>query len=464
MSEIESRGTLVNRAGAICMVWTILQQMVVATSTYILIAATRLASAERFDQAVVFLIAFAASLILVYVPNTISLVYLQKWRLDSFGRFVEEFVRRNKGKTTWAHNRDKANYESWLTNEALTVYDNATNLWYQVISIFLSSVLNVMVIAWVIDLGILAWYAAGAGVLSVSHRLFQGHLAAASVQVQSARNMLSRSLLTAWENVFTGNRYNLMNWRAQFAESMTRTRMSVVAYDLTRSLVSSVTVSLAVLFVAAGNGIFLLVNRDNGPQVAALIITFPRQLQIIQNIFAFFNIYLNWSGVREQLKQLDSVLGVSEVSRDPTAFVKVHQISLSQGDRVRKFQSIREFMKYIQSATPGRFTLRGRNGTGKSTLLSLLSEQTGEASFFLPSKFADLSFVNADALTDSDGNRLLAAVRELKELGEIRYILLDEWDANLDKENLHVIDLEISELARNHVVVESRHRMQNDSV
>jgi hypothetical protein len=447
-----------NRDGWICLIWATLQQAVVASSTYFIVEAGRLAAARDFHGAVRYAAAFAGSLLVVYVPTTISLAYIQKWRLSSFENFLASFIAVNAGKTTWSHQRDKAVHEPWLTNEALNVYGSATDLIYQFYSIFLSFVLNIGVIALLLDARISAWYAGASLVLFVSNKLFSGKVAEVSLFAQSARNGLSRALLSAWENIFTGNRYNLERWQEQAANNLSAARAANVRYDVTRSLIGSATVSVAILLIGAGNAIYLRQYRTEPAMISALLITFPRQLQTIQNIFAFFNLYLGWAGVREQLARLSEVVKVGESGRDVEKYVKYPDIRLARGNDEKNLGGLGDLLAEVGAASGGRYTLRGRNGIGKSTLLSLVAERTGDRSFYLPSKIGDLAFAASETVVESDGNRLLAAMKEIAALPGVQLLLLDEWDANLDAENLRLVDMQIEALSRRMTVVESRHR------
>jgi energy-coupling factor transporter ATP-binding protein EcfA2 len=53
---------------------------------------------------------------------------------------------------------------------------------------------------------------------------------------------------------------------------------------------------------------------------------------------------------------------------------------------------------------------------------------------------------------------MLAVFAEVQAFENVRYILLDEWDANLDSENIGRLDAAIDRLAEKWTVIESRHR------
>ncbi len=450
--------TLINKAGLGTMIWATLQQAVVASSTYFIVAAIRASTDADYEAAITWVLLFVASLIVVFIPNTCSVIWLQRWRFDSMSAFVKEFISFNAGRTTWAHSREKNKYEAWLTTESGVVFENVTQTLYDLYQLFLSTVLTILVIALVIDPRISVWYIFAGIVLAISNRMFRGRIGKAAQELQSGRRDFSGVLLSGWENIFMGNRHTLSNWEKRFHQTLKGAKDAAAGYDRTRALVSSFAVTLALIVIALGNGVFLNEQRSNPGALAALIVTLPRQLHVIQNIFAFFGYILSWEGLRAQLKELEGILILSKTDRDLTGFVKLAEISVSNADENLRYESFSDLTADLTKRSKGRLTLRGPNGAGKSTLLSLFSEQTGDESFYLPSHFADLAFSSESLVTQSDGNRLLKAFEEISELKGVKFLLLDEWDANLDSENLIRIHAAIDRLAEERLVIESRHR------
>lgn len=454
--RIES--TLWNQDAALSTLWSTIQQLVVASSTYFIMRTLQLATDGNFQGALLQASLFVASLVLVYLPNTLSMVYLQRWRLSSVDQFFRGFVAHNKGRAPLGHKSFKAQSESWLTNECLAVYDQATNLLYQLYSTLTNALFSVIVIAWVLDFRILAWYLLAGLVLVGANLAFKSKISHVSIGLQASRKDLSSTLLLAWDNIFIGNRHNFGIWIQRFQQDLELSKKAHARYDLVRSMVSSGTVSVALLVVAAGNLIFLKENQSSLPIVAGLLATLPRQLQIIQSIFSFFNLSLAWTGAYQQLKELEAVINPGSLVQTES-FIRPKEIEFSQGAQSLSWESASDLMNQIQLIESGRWTLRGRNGAGKSTLLTLMKEQLGEEAFLLPSHYAELCF-NSPNSQHSDGNRLLATFKEILDLRDVKYVLLDEWDANLDGENLQRMNLVIQALAEVKVVVESRHRIE----
>jgi ABC-type multidrug transport system fused ATPase/permease subunit len=457
MKPFRIESTLFNRDAVLSTIWSTLQQLVVASSTYFILEAIRNTTAGQTQAGMRYIAAFVLSLVVVYLPNTLSMMYLQRWRLASIDSFVKAFARFNFGKTSFGHSRNKMHAEAWLTNECFTVYGDVTELLYQSYSTLMNSLVNILVIAAALDGRILLWYLLAGALLMVANYLVSGRIASVSMGVQASRKQLSNAMLTAWDNIFVGNRHNFMNWKSNYKDRMGEARVAATRYDLVRSLISSGTVSLALLIVAAGNGIFIYENYHSLPLVAALLITLPRQLQIIQSIFAFFNLTLSWTGAYAQLKELEKIVQVSRDGDRPLRYIQFNAIEISkQGLSVgySSFESVRDALTRERN---GRFTIRGKNGAGKSTLLGVLKEEFGDRAFYLPTHYTDLIF-QSQFLNHSDGNRLLSVFNDITALNEIEFVILDEWDANLDSENVVKINNAIEAFAKNKVVIESRHR------
>jgi energy-coupling factor transporter ATP-binding protein EcfA2 len=79
-----------------------------------------------------------------------------------------------------------------------------------------------------------------------------------------------------------------------------------------------------------------------------------------------------------------------------------------------------------------------------------------DESFIFPAHHGDLMWRSDDTAL-STGQKTGAFLREIFELEGVKYLLLDEWDANLDGENRRAIDGILDELGRSKTIVEVRH-------
>lgn len=436
-----------------------MQQAVVAASTYLLVLAARHTTAGAMEQAAACALAFAALLVLVYVPNTVSIYYLQRWRLASLERFMSLFVTLNKSKTTLRHAQVRRQHESALTNEAPVLFEQVTVLRYELASTVLSALLNVAVIGLVVAPSLLLWYGLAGMLLALSSRLSQRRIQSVAEGMQDQRKQLSAIILGAWENVFAGNPANLRAWQEHFDAGLRGMRGAALRYDLTRSVISGVTVSCAVVRIAVGNAWYFLQNRHDLVNLTALLVTLPRQLQTVQHVFAFFNVLISYKGVGQQFEGLGRLLDLGSRADESLQHVNLSRISVWVDGVPAAVRTPQDFVALLKAKRGIRVTLRAPNGAGKSTLIAYAAERLHPKRVYVPSYTTELEFSGVSFHGLSDGRRAMAMLEALGNQPESDFILIDEWDANLDADNVALMDRRIDEwVAAGRTVVETRHR------
>jgi ABC-type bacteriocin/lantibiotic exporter with double-glycine peptidase domain len=213
----------------------------------------------------------------------------------------------------------------------------------------------------------------------------------------------------------------------------------------------------AIAIIASGNFIHYTIVSGESTKVVALFITLPRQAMMVQCIFGFFNAFLSWQGDRRQLDALGKaihMLGDQDVSER----IRFSSISINVNGKLTEFSSIDALATKVADCGAGRITLRGANGSGKTTLLAYFAELYKSRAFFLPTRNSEIYFSAQSLGSLSDGVRLRAIINEMVAFDEVSIFLLDEWDANLDPENMFEIDAMIEGIAARRLVIESRHR------
>lgn len=115
-----------------------------------------------------------------------------------------------------------------------------------------------------------------------------------------------------------------------------------------------------------------------------------------------------------------------------------------------------QLIDYFSNIEDGRFRITGPNGSGKSSALLALKEQFGSRGFLMPTNRASLAWKGVNEMR-STGQQMISSLQEIVSLEEVQYILLDEWDANLDQDNTTGIDAVLDALASTKMIVEVRH-------
>ena len=89
-------------------------------------------------------------------------------------------------------------------------------------------------------------------------------------------------------------------------------------------------------------------------------------------------------------------------------------------------------------------------------MLLQLKENLKESAYYLPAN-SDLFFDNAMENNFSSGERQVNALHNLRTLKGVQYLLLDEWDANLDNNNKQLLSTLLDKLSLSYCILEVRH-------
>jgi ABC-type transport system involved in cytochrome bd biosynthesis fused ATPase/permease subunit len=137
--------------------------------------------------------------------------------------------------------------------------------------------------------------------------------------------------------------------------------------------------------------------------------------------------------------------------------VNIAKIKIDNEGRTIPFFSTKDLFTAFKK--PGRYTITGPNGAGKSSVLKLLKIHLKDEAFYLPAKHQLL--FPTDTTQGSSGERTRRQLDEALTDESINILLLDEWDANLDAVNTTFLDEKIRDLTSKKIVIEVRHKTQN---
>ncbi|MCF9045901.1 ABC transporter ATP-binding protein [Acinetobacter nectaris] len=112
---------------------------------------------------------------------------------------------------------------------------------------------------------------------------------------------------------------------------------------------------------------------------------------------------------------------------------------------------------FLISKNNGRFTITGNNGSGKITFLHEFKNHLGNKAVIIPTDLNN-SFWKNDANLDhlSTDQRIKNILEEVL-YSEESFILLDEWNANLDTKNKIQTNALINKISKYTTVAEITH-------
>lgn len=461
------RELLTNRWGCACFGLLTFQQMIEASATIWLVKMMKhITSGEPFF---ISLFMYLGSLTLPYIPGCIALIIKISWKQESQRLFINAFVTSNRNQIgEWSNKGIKEEKLSILTAEGPLALHTLIDYLYDLYGYVLSVFFNIFALSVIVEP--LFGLAYGMSVLTVIFvmkvkKRIQRRL---TKKALTARIDLYQSLLAAWDNVLLGNFYNFKLWQDKTSQRVNRClrkNVELERFDQILAIVISLLTSIPSLCVVVYHA---YVNRFNIPNLTAFLVTLPVLFMILSYTYQTLSLIFRWGMHRSKLISIyNSIQPVqySQVAMEKKVkWPKIQIISadfstLAPDDHVSlagpiPISSHAELLEYTNR--PGRITLRGENGAGKSTLLMLVKNALSHRAFFLPTQ-NQLSFIsetNKYSTGESLRNRLL----EILERVDVDVLLLDEWDANLDKENQERLSLLIDELAEKKCVIEVRHR------
>ena len=453
----------------------VVEALLGAVTTYLVIEAGR--NFTR-DQLLIWdLLMILAAQSASYVVGAVSWIYAERAGFLAYGRYMLQFAHENRHQTKSLTDKDvRERVEPFLTGETFYVY---FNLLFEIegdLRLLLGLIFNVIVLGTQIDGSLPVAYSAAFVVLFAMQWTMRKQISRAYLDNQRMTNRMTAQGYTAWDNIFTGNRYNLRLWLAGFKSKLRDGLKAQIRAIMTKEGLSaaSAIVGLAIVF---GTMVYVAtIHADDAETLIALVATLPRQIEMTHNMHQFTS---GWNELLAVWTRLRGVAVNTHPEFDPEfdSRIKIDKLILREGDRSNTVGSLEDAVMLIASKPTGRINVRGANGAGKSTLLASLKSRVKNRAYYWPT--ADrLSFKFAQGMEPEDldygddeepkkpakppgfssGERQLRALREIVAYTAAEMYLLDEWDANLDPSNRAAADALVEELAKRARVVEISHR------
>lgn len=467
-------GLLTNRWAICCLSVLTLQQLLEASSTFWLVKLiTKITSGEDF---ILYLMFFLASVTLPYIPGCISQILKTHWKQEALRYFINAFVSSNRNNVgEWNNKAIKEEKLSILTAEGPMALQALIDYVWDLCSYVMNVFFNILALSIVVEpLFAIAYSVSVSCVVLIMKwkRRAQHHL---TQKALTARVDLCQSLLAAWDNVLLGNDYNFKLWDERTTQRLKRClqrNIDLERFDQILAIFTSLITSIPSLCVVV---YITLKNRHNPIALSSFVVILPVLFMILSYTYQTLSLAFRWGMHRSKLTAIYKAIQATKDSHsflekkvkwskivatlhkniensdfeDPPA--KEERLSLAYP---RPIESHADLLS--QASRKGRLTLRGENGSGKSTALILLKNALASRAFFLPTH-NQLSFTS-ETNKYSTGESLRKRLMEILEKVDVDVLLLDEWDANLDSENQVCLSSLIDELSEKKCVIEVRHR------
>lgn len=435
-----------NKHLRIALVFLLIQQIIVASSTYFI---ARLAQSLTEDTiSILYMVLFALSLVAVYVPAYFCVTNTERAKYDAHKLYNDSFHTVFLGKTYLLSSDDlQSTATTTLAQESNYTLETVIDSIFDISALVLNVLFNVLVIAWFLDGTLLLGYAVGIIFASLFVHFRRHALKTAAKTDQQSRLNLAAKLFDSWDNVVIFNKHNYTLYNNIVQKSFATAKNNSVKSTSIQHINSSLGMIILMLPVFVVTAFIFNKNWHDAATMAVLIATLPRQIQLLQMCYALIGYHTSIGVIKTMLDGILEILQPTAVNLN--TYIQANQIRVKQTGEI--FDS-------TQLPKQGRLTLIGNNGVGKSCMLLKLKDHYQEQAYYLPAKHnLYFNYKTDKAHRGSTGQQLIKQIQEIREDDRSTIIMLDEWDAHLDRENTQIIDQYLDDLAQTRLVMDVRH-------
>ena len=435
-----------NRTFLYALGFTLLQQLLLALSTYCIARAGGALPAGDIRHVLRLVSLFFLCALLAYACSALATVCATRAAHQSWQEYSRHLLSIATGSLQYACDRNRRAIAQWLAGEAQSTLAHACDFHLDLVSVSLNILFTLAVfylaVGWEIGTAIAASLLISLGsALALRHRI---ESVAGSMQQRRLQALLC--LEPAWNGAMFGNRRmraaGLGRWetrlRCYFAE--------VHRHVLLEQVLACTPIVLATLALLA---LLQWTDLFTASLAGALVAVLPRSLQVLGNVHSL-SVYLSqFFLVRARLRNLNGFFsGLEKYAMYETSLDAISII----GEQHRLWQpgELLAALRHKRLAC-GRLRVTGANGSGKSTFLKIIKEQMPDALLLTP----EIHFLDASSGRSTGQSRIQEIEHVLAQAPPV--LMLDEWDANLDGRHRRRIDALLDDAARQRVVIEVRH-------
>lgn len=470
----------------------ILQELLSAATTWLVIQIGRDIAEEHVTAGDFVWIIVAQTV--SYLAGAASWIFSERAGFGAYGRYMLHFARQNRHQTALlgdAAAREKA--EPFLTSETFHICFDLMNDLQFYLRLFFNLVFNALVLGIEIDAGLPLAFGVAFVVLATLQWFLRKPLASAFLHNQRMTNRMTARTYNAWDNIFTGNRYNFALWHRDFRGRLATALRAQIRAILAREGWSAASGVIALVLVLSTTAWVAVQDAGNTALLIGLAATLPRQIEMTLDMHqlttGFNDLVAVWARIKGVCEHIRPAPDPGFVDR-----IGFGRIVLKHGAHEQVCDSLAEAVGGVLSAPRGLVAVRGGNGVGKSTLLAALKNVLRGKAFYWPTQdrlsfrfnaqigpaaavpglgspghsgdpdepAADPGEISAaeEAAQKqgySSGERQLQVLREIVARTDYAVYLLDEWDANLDPGNRMAASKLVAKLAERARVVEISH-------
>lgn len=438
-----------NRYFIYSIAFVLFQQVSLAISTYFIALAGRSLSDSNLDAVRNNIVIFFLFALTAYLLSSCATFLQVRLKNSEWRRYVENIFSVIGHEQNYSSKKNQQDSISWLTGEAPATLEEASRYLVELTSVYFNVIFTLIV--FYLTLGEILTNIVTTSVLIaiISATLSKKHIIKAADNIQNSKIIVFRGIHLLWSNHFFGNRYLKDQAIKEYETTSNKHLQACEYYTFVEQMLASAPIYLTVISMVAALYIYSLPLASIGAFIAVL----PRTLQLLGNVHALSVYNSRFFLVLQKLKNLNFFIAKLSPAnlRSQVHTKKLTIIDMDTKDTI----PADIFMDNIQKRTfvRGRYQITGSNGVGKSSFLKLIKEQDPDAILIAP----EMSLLKLpDESEASSGEKLFKQLEHVFSVPTQLY-LLDEWDANLDRNNTEKLDSLIDTIKNDALVIEVRH-------
>src|SRR5437899_3368855 len=307
------------------------EALLAALTTWLIIRAGRAVTNEDFQARDLIWIFVAQSA--SYIAGALSWYFAERAGFHAFGRFMLQFARDNRGYTRLLSDKQaREQVEPFLTS---TTFNNIFNFMYEIedqLKLLLGLIFNSIVLGVAIDAGLPVAYAVTFAILMMIQWSMRRRIADVYLENQRQNNRVTAHGYTAWDNVFSGNRYNWRLWLAGFKAKLRECFRAQVNAIMARGGLSALGGVIGLAIVFSSMTYVVTANAGDTDVLIALAATLPRQIDMTNQVHQLTS---GWNDVLALWARVGGVARSMRPEPDPNfdRRIRFHRLVLREDGR-----------------------------------------------------------------------------------------------------------------------------------
>ncbi|MBX9866975.1 MAG: hypothetical protein K2Y14_08655 [Burkholderiales bacterium] len=429
--------------------FVIIQQIFLAISTYYIAVAGESLSKNRANEVLGYITLFFLFALGAYFFSSIAEFTKLKLSNSLWNNYTNDMYHKIKFNMPISANSNKKLVTNWLTGEAPGTFGEISSFIVDIVSLYCNVLFTLGI--FFITLGYIL-----SSVMTISIfvsllliRVLRHKISNYASNIQNSKLQLFVNINSIWDIFQFGNNRIIEEKSAIFKTRANEYFNYSEKYMILEQFIACFPVYITIPLIMI---IMYNINATNSLILGGFVAVLPRSLQLFGNVHSLSLYNSKILFIRAKYKNLKNFLSAIK-KQDLLGQVQQSEIIILNTHTHSRMHTA-DLIDLISDNKPsnGRICISGSNGVGKSSLLKILKQCSSADSILLMPGVSFKDFCN----DGSTGEKQLEQLYEILQMNDQK-LLLDEWDANLDQNNLRKIDLLLDEISKKTLVIEIRH-------